>query len=226
MIYYKCQDGIVVNLYAESSAAFSVSDDLLLELRQVTDYPNSGNILIHVTPSRAARFTVHLRIPRWCEKATAAINEQAEKITASGGSFLSIERTWRPGDRISLQMPMTWRLIKGRKSQAGRVAVMRGPMLFGLNPDKQENFNPDIVRLMLIDADSLELSGPENSVRPDGLACKARFWNPNNYDTQAKADIKLMLTEYADPGCQATYFLVPNPKAKILQDDELILSAD
>jgi len=225
MIYYRCQGGIAVNLYAESSAAFSVSDDLSLELRQVTDYPNSGNVLIHVTPSKEARFGVLLRIPRWCDQATATINEQTEDVTTEGGSFLAIERTWRPGDRIKLEIPMGWRLIKGRKSQAGRVAVMRGPMLFGLNPDRQDNFDPDIARLMLIDAASLELSDPEDSVRPGGLACKARFWNPNNYNAQAKADIRLVLTEYADPGCQATYFLVPNPKAEILQDDELMLSA-
>lgn len=224
MIYYRCRGGIAVNLYAESSAAFSVSDDLSIELRQVTDYPNSGNVLIHLTPSREARFAVRLRIPRWCDQATATIDEQRGDFTAEGGSFLTIERTWRPGDRIRLEMPMGWRLIKGRKSQAGRVAVMRGPMLFGLNPDRQENFDPDVTRLMLIDAASLELSDPEGSVRPGGLACKARFWNPNSYNAQAKADIRLVLTEYADPGCQATYFLVPNPKAEIPQDDELILS--
>ncbi|MFH1719643.1 MAG: beta-L-arabinofuranosidase domain-containing protein [Planctomycetota bacterium] len=224
MIYYRCQGGIAVNLYAESSADFSVSDDLSLELRQVTDYPNSGNVLIHLTPSKAARFAVRLRIPHWCDEATATINQETEDLTAQGGSFLTIERTWRPGDRIKLEMPMAWRLIKGRKSQAGRVAVMRGPMLFGLNPDRQENFDPDIARLMLIDADSPELSGPEDSVRPGDLACKARFWNPNNYNAQAKADIRLVLTEYADPGCRATYFLVPNPKAEILQDDELVLN--
>jgi len=223
MIYYRCQGGIAVNLYAESSAAFSISDDLSLELRQVTDYPNSGNVLIHLSPSKPARFAARLRIPRWCDEATATINEQ-EGVRAEGGSFLTIERFWQPGDRIKLQMPMAWRLIKGRKSQAGRVAVMRGPMLFGLNPDRQENFDPDIARLMLIDADSLELSGPEDSVRPGGLACKARFWNPNNYNAQAKADISFVLTEYADPGCRATYFLVPNPKAGALQDDELLLS--
>ncbi|MFC1793872.1 beta-L-arabinofuranosidase domain-containing protein [Planctomycetota bacterium] len=224
MIYYRCQGGIVVNLYVESSAAFSVSDDLSLELRQVTDYPNSGNVLIHVTPSKEARFAVRLRIPRWCDQATATINKQTGNVTTEGGSFLAIERTWRPGDRIRLEMPMAWRLIKGRKSQAGRVAVMRGPMLFGLNSDQQEKFDPDIAPLMLIDADSLELSDPEDSVRPGGLACKARFWNPNNYNAQATADMRLVLTEYADPGCRATYFLVPNPKAEILQDDELMLS--
>jgi DUF1680 family protein len=225
MIYYRCQGGIAVNLYAESSAAFSVSDDLSLELRQVTDYPNSGNVLIHVTPSKEARFAVRLRIPRWCDQATATINERTGDLTTEGGSFLAIERTWRPGDRIRLEMPMPWRLIKGRKSQAGRVAVMRGPMLFGLNPDRQENFDPDIARLMLIDTNSPELSDPEDSVRTGGLACNARFWNPNNYNARAKAEIKLVLTEYADPGCRATYFLVPNPKAEILQDDELMLSA-
>jgi hypothetical protein len=224
MIYYRYGGGIVVNLYAASSATFYVSDDLSIELSQATGYPNSGDVLIHLTPSREAHFAVRLRIPRWCCQATATINEEMKTITAQGGSFLEIERLWRPGDQIRLKMPMDWRLIKGRKSQAGRVAVMRGPMLFGLNPDLQGDFDPDMARLMLIDSASLALSYPDDSVRPDGLACKASFWNPKSYNTQAKADIKLILTEYADPGCQATYFLVPNPKAEMLQDDELILS--
>jgi len=222
MIYYRCRDGIAVNLYAESAAAFSISDDVSLDIRQVTDYPNSGNVLIQLAPSKPVRFAVHLRIPRWCDEATVSINEEATNLEAEGGSFFAIERDWQSGDQIKLRMPMSLRLIKGRKSQAGRVAVMRGPMLFGLNPDKQEGFDPDIIRLMLIDADSLELSDPEDSVRPDGLACKARFWNPNNYNTQARAGISLVLTEYADPDCRTTYFLVPNPRARALQDDELI----
>lgn len=97
-------------------------------------------------------------------------------------------------------------------------------MLFGPNPDRQEDFVPDMAKLMLIDSASLELSDPEDSVQSGGLTCKARFWNPNSYNAQANAGIKLVLTEYADPGCQATYFLVPNPKARVLHDDELILS--
>ncbi len=224
LVYYRCRDGIVVNLYAESSASFSVSDDLSLELQQKTDYPNSGDVVINVTPSKESHFTVRLRIPRWCDNATATVNQISQNITAKGGSYLTIERLWKPGDKISLHMPMPLRLVKGRKSQDGRVAVMRGPMLFCLNQDRQQNFDSAISRLMILDPASLELSESDSAVRPDGLACTARFWNPKNYNTQAKPDITLKLTEYADPGCQATYFLVPNPKAEKLLDDELALN--
>jgi hypothetical protein len=124
-------------------------------------------------------------------------------------------------DQIKLHMPMPFRLIKGRKSQAGRVAVMRGPTLFCLNPERQEDFDPDMMRLMWLDPASVTLSGQDTSIRPDGLTCQALFWPPTNYNAAGKATIKLTLTEYPDPGCQATYFLVPNPRDEALADDEL-----
>jgi hypothetical protein len=54
------------------------------------------------------------------------------------------------------------------------------------------------------------------------LTCQALFWNLSNYNAAGGTNIKLTLTEYADPGCKATYFLVPNPKVDALTDDELI----
>ena len=143
-------------------------------------------------------------------------------MTAAGGSFFMVSRKWKTGDEVRLQMPMSLRLIRGRKSQEGRVAVMRGPMLFCLNPERQKDFDPDIMRLMWLDPTSVKLSGKDDTIRPDGLTCEALFWNPNNYNAASKAGIKLVLTEYADPGCNATYFLVPNPKVNTLVDDELI----
>jgi hypothetical protein len=91
-----------------------------------------------------------------------------------------------------------------------------------LNPEKQKEFDTEIMRLMWLDPSSIKLSGKDGSIRPDGLACEALFWNPNNYNAAGKANIKLILTEYADPGCKATYFLVPNPNEDTLVDDELI----
>ena len=116
---------------------------------------------------------------------------------------------------------MDWQVVKGRKSQAGRVAVMRGPQLFCLNPDRQENFSHDFMRLMAIDPTSLQLGEPDNAIRPQGLTCKAKFWNPNNYWPTAPPDLQLTLTEYADPSCQQTYFLLINPNLNMLVEDEL-----
>ncbi|MHC4533880.1 MAG: beta-L-arabinofuranosidase domain-containing protein [Planctomycetota bacterium] len=222
MIYYRRNDGLAVNMYAKSSATLNLKKGLSLEVRQATNYPNSGNVVIHLKPSKPTQFPLYLRIPRWCKKANIAINGDTTRMTAEGGSFFMVSRRWKAGDEVRLQMPMPLRLVKGRKSQAGRVAIMRGPMLFCLNPERQKDFDPEIMRLMWLDPTSLKLSGRDNSIRPNGLTCEAKFWNPNNYNAAGKANIKLTLTEYADPGCKATYFLVPNPKADALTDDELI----
>ena len=49
------------------------------------------------------------------------------------------------------------------------------------------------------------------------------FWSPTNYNAAGKANIKLTLTEYADPDSQAAYFLVPNPQDNALVDDEFVV---
>ncbi|NQT03858.1 MAG: glycoside hydrolase family 127 protein [Planctomycetes bacterium] len=222
MIYYHRNEGLAINMYARSSATLNLQKGLSLEVHQVTDYPNSGNVVIHLKPSKPFHFPLYLRIPRWCDKANITINGDTTKMTAGSGSFFMVSRKWKAGDEVRLQMPMSLRLVKGRKSQAGRVAVMRGPMLFCLNPERQKDFDPEIMRLMWLDPSSLKLSGKDDSIRPNGLTCEAKFWHPNNYNAAGKANIKLTLTEYADPGCKATYFLVPNPEVDVLTDDELI----
>jgi len=50
------------------------------------------------------------------------------------GTFFALDRQWKRGDEVTLELPMSWRLVKGRQRQAGRVAVMRGPQVFCLNP--------------------------------------------------------------------------------------------
>ncbi len=223
MVYYRSDHGVVVNLYAQSSATVDIGDGVSLEISQQTDYPNSGDVVLHLNPSEPARFPVYLRIPGWCDSAEIVVDADNSKTTVKGGSFFAVTRRWKGGDAIRLHMPMPWRLIRGRKSQAGRVAVARGPMLLGLNPDRQEGLDPRELKLLRLDPYSLESGDRDQSIRPDGLTCRARVWPSGDYSTAGQASLKLTLTEYADPGCQWTYFLVPNPKVDILTDDELTI---
>ena len=223
MIYYRRNEGLAINLYTASSTELNLQEGLSLDVRQATDYPNSGDVVIDLKPSKPARFPLHLRIPHWCKTAKIIINDETAEMTARGGAFFTITRMWKTGDRVRLHMPMSLRLIKGRQSQSGRVAVMRGPMLFCLNPARQDNFDPDIMRLMWLDPASLKLSSYDHSIRPNGMTCEALFWPPTNYNAAGKATLKLTLTEYPDPGCQATYFLVPNPQDDAFVDDELVV---
>lgn len=221
MIYYTSDGGAVVNLYAPSSAELELGAGLRLELQQETDYPNSGKVVIRINPSREAAFPLKLRIPRWCNNASAVLNGDEMKISARGRGFLTIDRVWKPGDRIELEMPMAWRFVKGRKTQEGRAAVMRGPVLFCLNPERNPDIKEADMRLVRVDP-LLPQEGPVNdtAVRAGGMACRIKGIGPANYGS--KPDMELILTEFPDPDGKAAYFLVPDPTSDELMDDELI----
>jgi len=142
MIYYRRGRGAVVNLYTASQGQVVLNGKLSVKLRQETDYPSSGKVTIHISPSAPADFTLHLRIPRWCAGAKVSVNAKAVAAKAKGGQFFALKRSWRNGDRVELDMPMPWRLVRGRKAQTGRLAVMRGPLLFCLNPLRQAERYP------------------------------------------------------------------------------------
>ncbi|MCE9555127.1 MAG: glycoside hydrolase family 127 protein [Planctomycetes bacterium] len=134
LIYYRAADAVVVNLYCASQATVRLDKNLTVNLVQETDYPNSGGVRLLVNPSKPAEFAVKLRIPRWCNGASVRINGQPGDCSATPGEFCAVRRTWKSGDVVELQMPMPVRVLRGRASQDGKVAVIRGPLLFCFNP--------------------------------------------------------------------------------------------
>jgi DUF1680 family protein len=222
MVCYREAGRVMVNLYTPSEAKLQIEKGVTLALRQQTDYPNSGRVTISVEPSQPAEFSLQLRIPAWCRKAGFAVNGQAVEQSA-GGRFAAINRRWQSGDRVELTMPMDWRLVRGRKRQSGRVALVRGPMVFCLNPEQNDRLakldGADLGRITL-DPQSLGDPLPDDSVRPDGLACRVQAWKPG-YAVKRPGDLTLVLTEFADPGGTATYFRLQDSSAAV--DDELFV---
>jgi len=238
MICYRSADGgVLVNLYSTSTVDVPMAHDLSVQLRQETDYPNSGKVILKVDPSRSAEFPLTLRIPRWCDSAALSVNGQPSASPTKPGEWASVRRLWKAGDVVTLEMPMKTRLVRGRKLQAGKVAVMRGPVLFCLSPSGQaarypvcagDGANPaetqrsveQAVSNTRFDWGTLATPVPDKTIRPDGLALEVRAWGPAS-DRTKPADLTLRLTEFVDPTGQATYLPGDNPKAGV--DDELRL---
>ncbi len=228
LVYYRAnRGGILVNLYTASQAKLTTSGGQTL-IRQETDYPNTGRVSIHVQPATPARFAIHLRIPGWCAGAKVSVNGQPVEVpealrrpTGRPRSFLAISRTWQPGDRIELEFPMPWRWVKGRKAQSGRVALMRGPVVFCLNRARHKELEKIEPRMLTIAPETLEGPLPDASVRPEGLSAKVRAWKPGAWYPHAKPELELVLTEYPDPAGEAVYWHVPNPHAAEFVEDEL-----
>jgi uncharacterized protein len=99
----------------------------------VSNYPWSGEIEIHVDPEAPARFDVKLRIPSWCKDAKVEVNGKAIDASATERGYLTIEREWRAGDVIILDLPMPPERLyahPGVIMDAGRVALKRGPLVY------------------------------------------------------------------------------------------------
>ena len=221
MVYYQTRDGgVAVNLFTESKKTVELGGGRSVTIRQQTDYPSSGLVKITVTPPAAMEFPLRLRIPRWCPKARLTIQGEAPREVSPGEKFHEIRRTWKPGDTVTLDMPMPWRLVRGYKLQEGRVALMRGPVVYCIGTACNAELlkkHPE-PRDLVIDPASLGKPVADKSVRPAGLKVAAKAWAPGNHG-QGAAALDVVLTEFVDPSGVATYFRVPDPTKAV--DDEL-----
>jgi DUF1680 family protein len=142
-------DGPYVNLFVEGSAELEVGGKKL-RIEQKTQYPWDGHVEITVTPGTAGeKFSLHVRIPGWAtgeawptelysyldkstERPTLAVNGEAVAIEPKQG-YAVIDRAWQAGDKVTLELPMPVRRVVADEqveADRGRVALMRGPMVF------------------------------------------------------------------------------------------------
>lgn len=227
MVYYSTSDGgIAVNLFAESNATLVVSGNIKVIVSQQTDYPSNGKIELFLTPDKESQFPVKIRIPAWVKNPKVFINNELYDVGIEAGSFLSINRKWKRNDKITLDFPMEFRFVKGRKRNAGRVAIMRGPVIYGLNLEKnteatvngKRDYND--LRRILLDPSTLSEVIEDNSVRPHGTAVYISGWREEYSGlTNQKHEFKMKLTEFPDPASQFIYFKIPDYSVEV--DDEL-----
>jgi uncharacterized protein len=222
MMYYTMAGGMAVNLYTASEAEVNI-DGLAVAVKQETEYPGNGKVVISISPPEPVQLRVRLRRPAWCNSLTVQVNGLPITEGTASEKFIDVDRTWEKDDRITLNMDMDWRLVKGRQRQAGRVAVMRGPLLYCMNPaqDSQlEGIDGADLGKIIIDRASIEkLPVQETSTRPEGTGCSLKAgkseWGMGN-----PGNLSLVLSEFTDPDGKCTYFKTPDMSDGV--DDELI----
>jgi len=223
MIYYSTGNGIAINLYSESNANIKLDNGLLIPLSQETDYPNSGHVVIRVDPPEPVTFQLKLRIPLWCKNASVSVNGKPSGVSCPPGRFAIIEKVWKSGDQVTVEMPMEWRLVLGRERQAGRVAVMRGPLVFCLDTEQEKSLaqkdGADIGRIVINLASIDPIPVSDNSVRPDGIGCRLKAGS-TPFAMDNAGNLMLTFSEFADPGGKCVYFRIPDLSEAV--EDELL----
>jgi DUF1680 family protein len=79
-------------------------------LRQQTLFPAEQGATLLIKVAAPQRRTIHIRIPGWvAEGGSVRINGRELEAFAQPGSYLSLTREWRDGDKIELSLPMQLR---------------------------------------------------------------------------------------------------------------------
>ena len=128
-VYFRSENGVMINLYTDSSLK---TDSF--EMEQKTGYPESEDILL--TVKSEARFPLLLRIPAWCRNAGIQIEE--DQYSPGAGSWFRVERQWHGTTEVRIHFPAPVRYIRGTMAQEGRVAVMRGPCVYGVERERNQ----------------------------------------------------------------------------------------
>lgn len=123
--------GLAVIAYAPVEVNAKVADGASVKLSVETNYPFEEQIRIKVELDKSANFPLKLRIPEWCKNPRVKVNNELLKGVKAGQIF-NLNRTWKSGDQITLDFPMTLKL-SGQVNNS--VTVERGPIVYGLKMD-------------------------------------------------------------------------------------------
>jgi DUF1680 family protein len=129
--------GLVLNWYGPGAMTAHVQGTEVT-LRQQTQYPREGRILVTVSPKSELRFPLKLRIPGWSAQTRAEVNGQPV-AQAPTGAYLTVDRLWKPGDTVQLDLDMSLRYWVGERECAGKASIYRGPLLL-----VRESKKPDL----------------------------------------------------------------------------------
>lgn len=147
-IYASSDNGIWVNLYVGNSSKIQIKNQEI-GIHLATEYPWDGRVNITLNASKKIKFPLYLRIPGWAReeavpgglysftnknelKTTISINEKEVPFSIENG-YAKIEREWKNGDKILLNIPMPVRTVSARnevKADESRIAIQRGPLIY------------------------------------------------------------------------------------------------
>jgi DUF1680 family protein len=125
-IYFHDGEGVYVNLFIPSELNWREKG---FRLRQENSFPDTSSTMLTITAATPAPMPVRLRVPYWAKSgASVRINGHAIEASATPGSYITLTRTWKSGDRVELSMPMSLHIEK-MPDEPTTQAVLYGPLV-------------------------------------------------------------------------------------------------
>ena len=139
-IYFHNDQTLFVNLFAPSELDWR---EKKVSVRQETRFPEEDTSQLTVTAARPTDIDMRIRIPYWTKGAMVKVNGKREAETPQSGSYLSVRRKWKSGDKVQIQLPMSLQ-VSAMPDDPGLQAFLYGPLVLagrlgseGLTADDQ-----------------------------------------------------------------------------------------
>lgn len=126
--------GIVAALYGPSEVTFE-HGGIKVTIEERTSYPFDEKVAFVFKVDGAVKIPFSFRIPGWCGKPSVSVNGKPYKGDLKPGAYVTLDRTFKSGDKVEVRLPMPVRLNRYQNA----LSVERGPVLYSYAvPEKVE----------------------------------------------------------------------------------------
>jgi DUF1680 family protein len=151
---------LYTHLFLGCEAKLKISgEDITVKME--TKYPWEEEVNISFGISNNVRFNYCFRIPDWCKKYTVTLNGSETNCQIKDG-FAIINREWSGGDKISIVFNMPVNIVRSNpkvKYNTGKVAIIRGPMVYCL---EEEDNGKELFKIHTGDPKDIEFKFDKN----------------------------------------------------------------
>ncbi len=125
-IYFHDEKAVLVNLFIPSTLDWKEKG---IRLEQVTSFPEKPSTVIIIHVDKPTTFALRLHIPYWTDQGVRlTLNGTPLEISVPLSSFASIEREWKEGDKVEMEMTMRLRTVP-MPDDPNLVAFAYGPVV-------------------------------------------------------------------------------------------------
>jgi DUF1680 family protein len=204
-IFAEGENELVVHQFINAKTQVMMND-VQVKVDMKTQYPWDETICLTVDPDESTTFTLRLRLPGWCCKATLKINGKVQRINSKiENGYLAVSRQWNKGDVIEWVLAMPVERMHTHpvcRVNQGKVALQRGPLVYCVE-ETDCGFDPSTLVLPADAKLKIEhkprLLGGATVITGQALRHDPTAWDDRLYATQVPKMCKTTFT--AVPYC-------------------------
>ena len=189
-------NNIIVNLYSDLQAQVDIGKSTLVNLEMSTNYPISEEIELTLNPEKETEFTLGLRVPLWSRDSQVIVNGQPLAYKQMPGTYALIKRKWKKGDKVSLQLDLTGKLVKLND----HYAITRGPIVLVRDSRFKDGFVDETIAIEHNNDNVVPLESVNDSDHPFAWMSFAVNAVTSIYNGEPESFRKVKLCDFGSAG--------------------------